>query len=57
MTHHFDDKGNYHGNLDDDKIQLMKDNDIDSDEAKDVQDLMDELGVDEDDAIMIWEEG
>ncbi len=40
----------------DDTKELMEDHDLDANTAERVQDIMDEYGVDEDDAIMIEEE-
>lgn len=36
-------------------FELAKDNDLSLDEAQEVQDLADELGVDVDDAYEIWQ--
>lgn len=41
--------------MDEELLQLAKDNDLGLDEAQEVQDLADELGVDVDDAFEIWE--
>lgn len=41
--------------MDEDLFELAKDNDLSLDEAQEVQDLADELGVDLDDAFGIWE--
>jgi hypothetical protein len=37
--------------LDEDVIDLMKDHDLDVDDAKHVQEIMDDLGLDESDAV------
>lgn len=42
--------------IDEDTKELMKDHNLDKDDAERVLDIMDEYGVDEDDAIMIQEE-
>lgn len=42
--------------MDEDLFELAKDNDLSLDEAQEVQDLADELGVDVDDAYEIWQE-
>lgn len=41
--------------IDDEIKEIMKDYDLDKDEAEEVKDLADELGVDTDDAHEIWE--
>ena len=41
--------------MDEELFELAKDNDLSLDEAEEVQDLADELGVDIDDAYEIWE--
>ena len=40
--------------MDEDLFELAKDNDITLDEAQEVQDLADELGIGPDDALEIW---
>lgn len=42
--------------MDEELFELAKDNDLSLDEAQEVQDLADELGVDIDDAYEIWQE-
>jgi len=43
--------------MDDEELfELAKENDLSLDEAQEVQDLADELGVDLDDALEIWQE-
>ena len=41
--------------MDEELFELAKDNDLTLDEAHEVQDMADELGVDLDDAYEIWE--
>lgn len=41
--------------MDEELFELAKDNDLTLDEAQEVQDMADELGVDLDDAFEIWE--
>ena len=41
--------------MEEELFQLAKDNDLSLDEAQEVQDLADELGVGVDDAYEIWE--
>ncbi len=41
--------------MDEELFELAKDNDLTLDEAQEVQDLADELGLDLDDAFEIWE--
>lgn len=41
--------------MDDDLLELAKDNDLSLDEAEEVQNMADELGVDLDDAFEIWQ--
>lgn len=41
--------------MDEELSELAKDNDLSLDEAQEVQDMADELGVDLDDAFEIWE--
>ena len=42
--------------MDEELFELAKDNDLTHSEAQEVQDLADELGVDVDDALEIWQE-
>jgi len=42
--------------MDEELFELAKDNDLTLDEAQEVQDLADELGVDIEDALEIWQE-
>lgn len=42
--------------MDEELFELAKDNDLSLDEAQEVHDLADELGVDIDDAYEIWQE-
>jgi hypothetical protein len=41
--------------MDEDLFELAKDNDLTLDEAQEVQDIADELGVDLDDAFELWQ--
>ncbi|MGD0328449.1 MAG: hypothetical protein ABSB00_01905 [Minisyncoccia bacterium] len=41
--------------MDEELFELAKENDLSLDEAQEVQDLADELGVDLDDALEIWQ--
>lgn len=41
--------------MDEELFELAKDNDLTLDEAQEVQDLADEMGVDLDDALEIWQ--
>jgi len=41
--------------MDEELFELAKDNDLTLDEAQEVQDMADELGIDLDDAFEIWE--
>lgn len=41
--------------MDEELFELAKDHDLSMDEAQEVQDLADELGVDMDDAYEIWQ--
>ena len=41
--------------MDEELFELAKDNDLSLDEAQEVQDLADELGIDIADAFEIWE--
>ena len=41
--------------MDEELFELAKDNDLSLDEAQEVQDLANELGVDLDDALEIWQ--
>lgn len=42
--------------MDEELFELAKDNDLTLDEAQEVQDLVDETGLDLDDALEIWQE-
>jgi hypothetical protein len=42
--------------MDEELFELAKDNDLTLDEAQEVQDLADELGVDLEEALEIWQE-
>lgn len=41
--------------MDEELFELAKENDLTLDEAQEVQDLADEMGVDLDDALEIWQ--
>ncbi len=41
--------------MDEELFELAKDNDLTLDEAKEVQDLADETGVDLEDALELWQ--
>ncbi len=41
--------------MDEELFELAKDNDLSLDEAQEVQDIADDLGVDLEDALEIWE--
>ncbi len=41
--------------MDEELFELAKNNDLSLDEAQEVQDLADELGIDLDDALEIWQ--
>jgi len=42
--------------MDEELFELAKDNDLTLDEAQEVQDLADEMGVDLEEALEIWQE-
>lgn len=42
--------------IDEEVIEIAKDNDIELEEAEEVRDLADELGVDIDEALEIWQD-
>lgn len=42
--------------VDEEVIEIAKDNDIEIEEAEEVRDLADELGIDTDEALEIWQE-
>ena len=42
--------------MDEELFELAKDNDLSLDEAEEVQELIDETGLDPDDAIEVWKE-
>ncbi len=42
--------------IDEEIIEIAKDNDIEIEEAEEVRDLADELGIDTDEALEIWQD-
>jgi hypothetical protein len=42
--------------MDDEIFELAKENDLTQDEAQEVQDLVDETGLDPDEAMELWQE-
>lgn len=42
--------------MDEELFELAKDNDLSLDEAQEVQDLADEMGLDLDEALELWQE-
>ena len=43
-------------NMDEELFEFAKENDLTLDEAQEVQDVADEMGVDLDDALELWQE-